>query len=506
MSHIAWIGGSRSGPVARPGRLPERAGGHRLAAALLVLAVILPGMQATADAADRTQLPRTVAATLRRYGMPARSLSVVVRPVDGSGAVLDFNADVPRSPASTLKILTTLVSLEKLGPAYTWKTEAFGDGPVRDGRLQGNLYIKGYGDPDLVIEDFWRFLHGLQERGVRSISGNLVLDQDYFAQSDTTRAGFDGHPLRPYNVLPSALLVNFQAVRFRFFPDPSRARVHVVADPLPAGFTLISHVRLVDGPCLGGAHAVDMQVERSGRERRVILTGNYASACGQDDRYRVLSGSRDYVDGIFRELWRGMGGKFHGHVVYGRVPPSAQLLYTGHSPPLAEVIRSINKYSNNVMARQLLLTLAARFVGVPGTVADGDRVVRGWLAAHGMHFPELFVGNGSGLSRRARISARHLADVLDAAYQGPYMPEFFASLPVLSVDGTMKYRLDGSVLAGRAHLKTGSLDGVLAAAGMMLDSKGRRMLVVCLQNDPDADSGAGQAVQNALFEWVYHRP
>ncbi|MHB8345919.1 MAG: D-alanyl-D-alanine carboxypeptidase/D-alanyl-D-alanine endopeptidase [Acidiferrobacterales bacterium] len=452
------------------------------------------------------QLPAPVAAVLRYYGMPARSLSIVVRPADGSSSVLDFNADVPRSPASTLKLLTTLVSLEKLGPAYTWKTEAYGSGPVRRGTLEGNLYIKGYGDPDLVIEDFWRFLHGLRESGIRDISGDLVLDRSYFAPADTTPGEFDGHPLRPYNVLPSALLVNFQAVRIRFFPEPRRHWVRIVADPLPDRMSIVNHVRLVSGSCLGGARAVGMQETRSRSGKKVTFSGDYAAACGQGDRYRVLSGLRDYMGGIFRELWTGMGGHFSGHVRFARVPPSARLLYTEHSPPLAVVIRDINKYSNNVMARQLLLTLGAKFVQTPGTVEKGDRVVRAWLAANGMSFPELVVGNGSGLSRRARISARHLADVLIAAYNSPEMPEFFSSLPILSVDGTMKDRLDGTLLAGRAHLKTGSLNGVRSTAGIMLDDKGRRMVVVCLQNDPRADTWAGEAVQNALLKWIYHRP
>ena len=509
LPHIDWFDESRSRPVASanpvPAYVPVRVNAATLVARLFTLLVLTVSPVVGAESLPPPHLPGPVAAALRRYDMSARGLSIVVRPVDGSRALLDFNAEVPRSPASTLKLLTTLVSLEKLGPAYTWKTAAYGDGPVRSGRLEGNLYIKGYGNPDLVIEDFWRFLHGLRESGIRSIGGDLVLDRSYFAPATSTPGEFDGHPLRPYNVLPSALLVNFQAVRIRFFPQPQRHRVRVVADPLPDRLSIINHVRLVSGPCLGGARGVAMREMRSRYGKQVIFSGDYAAACGQSDRYRVLSDPRDYIGGIFRELWTGMGGHFSGHVRFARVPPSARLLYTGQSPPLAEVIRSINKYSNNVMARQLLLTLGAKFVQTPGTIEGGDQVVRAWLSENGMSFPELIVGNGSGLSRRARISAAHLADVLVAAYNGPEMPEFFASLPILSVDGTMKDRLDGSQLAGRAHLKTGSLDGVRGTAGIMLDSKGRRMVVVCLQNDPRADTASGEAVQNALLEWIYRR-
>ncbi len=438
--------------------------------------------------------------------MSARGLSIVVQPVEGDAPVLAFNANIPRSPASTLKLLTTLVALEDLGPAYTWKTEAYTTAPIHDGRLEGDLYIKGYGDPDLVIEDFWRFLHGLRDLGISDIGGNLIVDQSYFAPDSGGPADFDDEPLRPYNVLPSALLVNFQAVRLRFFPEPTEKRVRIVADPLPENVDIVNHLRLVSGACHGWKQNLVMQVERLHGRQRVIFNGSYPAACGYNDFYRALSDPLDYTGGIFRQLWSGMGGRLSGTVRDGQVPQNARLLYTGHSPPLAEIIRSINKFSNNVMARELLLTLGADLQGPPGTIKNGAKVVRDWLARNNLSFPELVVDNGSGLSRQARISARHLADLLLTAYRSPYMPEFFASLPILAVDGTMKQRLDGSPLAGQAHLKTGSLDGVRSTAGIMQDAKGRRMIIVSLHNDPRADTAAGEAVQNALLRWVYSRP
>ena len=170
------------------------------------------------------------------------------------------------------------------------------------------------------------------------------------------------------------------------------------------------------------------------------------------------------------------------------------------------MIRSINKYSNNVMTRQLLLTMGAELDTPPGTEDKGIRVVRDWLQQSSLDFPELVLENGAGLSRDERISARHLGELLLAAYYSPYMPEFMSSLPVLAMDGTLKRRMGGSDLAGRAHLKTGSLDDVRAQAGIMLDQQGRRMVVVALHNAPRAENYAGEAVQNALLRWVYERP
>jgi D-alanyl-D-alanine carboxypeptidase/D-alanyl-D-alanine-endopeptidase (penicillin-binding protein 4) len=208
---------------------------------------------------------------------------------------------------------------------------------------------------------------------------------------------------------------------------------------------------------------------------------------------------------VFKTLWTELGGRFAGGVREAVVPDGALLLHSATSPPLSEIIRVVNKYSNNVMTRQLLLTLGAEKHGAPGTVEKGVAVIHEWLKARGLSFPELVFENGSGLSRAERISARHLGAVLLAAWRSPTMPEFLASLPILSVDGTLKRRHGGG-LAGRAHLKTGSIDNVRAQAGLLLDEQGRRMVVVVLHNDARADTYAGEQVQNAVLGWVNSRP
>jgi D-alanyl-D-alanine carboxypeptidase/D-alanyl-D-alanine-endopeptidase (penicillin-binding protein 4) len=239
---------------------------------------------------------------------------------------------------------------------------------------------------------------------------------------------------------------------------------------------------------------------------QIIFTGRYDAACGENEVFRVISDPSNYIHGVFRSIWRELGGRFEGGVREANVPDGAQLLHTGHSPPLSDVIRSINKYSNNVMTRQLLLTMGAELDAPPGTEEKGIRIVRDWLRQNSLDFPELVLENGAGLSREERISARHLGELLLAAYYSPYMPEFMSSLPVLAMDGTLKRRMGGTDLAGRAHLKTGSLDDVRAQAGIMLDQQGRRMVVVTLQNARRAETYAGEVVQNALLRWVYERP
>jgi D-alanyl-D-alanine carboxypeptidase/D-alanyl-D-alanine-endopeptidase (penicillin-binding protein 4) len=187
----------------------------------------------------------------------------------------------------------------------------------------------------------------------------------------------------------------------------------------------------------------------------------------------------------------------------GQVPAGARLIMSTRSDALSEVIRDINKYSNNVMARQLFLTLGALGEGAPGTLAKARNVIHQWLTEKGAPTGEFVMENGSGLSRSERITARGMGELLLAAFRSPVMPELMASLPVVAVDGTMKKRLSNAEVAGQAHIKTGSLSGVRSIAGYVLDAKGRRMVVVFIVNHANAVNA--QPAQDALLRWIYRR-
>ena len=472
-------------------------------APLVGLLALIPALTLAAEPV--TSLPPEVLRVLKQQGLRERGLSVYVQELGQAQPLLAVNADAPRNPASTMKLLTTLAALEELGPAWTWKTEAYATAPVVNGVLEGDLYIKGYGDPYLVIEHFWRFLRALRKGGIDEIRGNLVIDESYFEPSLGRAAQFDRRPDHAYNVEPRALLVNFQAVNLRFLPEPKAQRVRIVADPQPAQFTLDNRVRLVRGPCGHGPYGVGVQVLPRAMPQRIMFSGRYSVDCGEDNLYRVVAEGGSYVHGVFKTVWTELGGKFSGGVREAVTPADAQLLHAATSPPLSDILRSVNKHSNNVMTRHVLLTLGAEKYGPPGTVSKGIAAIRDWLQRRGLDFPELVIENGSGLSRHERISARHLADVVRTGWESPYMPEYLASLPILSMDGTLRLR-SGGALAGRAHLKTGSLNDVRAKAGVVLDEQGRRLVVVILHNDARADTAAGEAVHNAVLAWVNSRP
>jgi D-alanyl-D-alanine carboxypeptidase/D-alanyl-D-alanine-endopeptidase (penicillin-binding protein 4) len=444
-----------------------------------------------------TSLPDPVSAALRNAGVPVNATAFVVLPLDGHGLTLAVNAATPMNPASTMKLVTTYAALNLLGPAYTWQTEALVDGPMRGDTLAGPLVLHGSGDPMLVVEHLWVLVQRIRQQGIRTIAGDLILDKAAFAAGTYESGTLDGDTLRAYNVSPDPLLLNYKTVTIDFLPDLQARVVRVVALPQVAGMRLPAQVRAADGPC--GDWKSRLQAD-FGDPLAPHFRGAYPLACG--DQYWNLSvlNHDEFLARVFRTLWEASGGAWNGQVREGPTPPQARRVAIHESAPLATVIREINKYSNNVMTRQLFLTIGAESSRQPGTPERAIRAVRAWYAARGMDMPELVLENGAGLSRVERIAAGSLARVLAHAYASPVMPELMASLPIPGVDGTMKNR-HGAV--GSAHVKTGLLADVRAVAGYVLAASGRRYVVVGIVNHPNA--AAAVQAHDALLQWVYAR-
>jgi D-alanyl-D-alanine carboxypeptidase/D-alanyl-D-alanine-endopeptidase (penicillin-binding protein 4) len=440
------------------------------------------------------ELPPPVLQALKYAGIPSRSVGVVVQEAGSARPTLVHEAEDVMNPASVMKLVTTYAALELLGPAFRWKTEAYLDG--------SDIVLKGYGDPKLNYESFWMLLRHLRGRGLRDIRGDLVLDRSYFGPVANGR--IDDDAFRPYNVVPDALLVNFKSLRFSFVPADSAVRVY--AEPALPGLELVNTLKLAEGPCPEGRpFRALIQAEFQSKPPRASFTGAYPLVCGEKELNVALYEPQEYVAAMVKQLWAELGGTWAGAVRQGAGSPGARLLYVHESEPLAEIVRDINKFSNNVMARQLYLTLAAEMGGPPARPELALAAIRQLFVSKGIKAPELVIENGSGLSRLERASASTIAGVLHAAWRSHVMPEFVASLPVVAADGTMKKRLLGEGVAGRAHIKTGLLHDVRSIAGYVLDRHGRRHLVVMIINHPRA-SAEGQPALDAMLAWIYEGP
>ena len=473
-------------------------------AALLTLATLATQAQA---------LPPDVDAALARAKVPHEAVSFFVADAQSATAAprLAYRSTSPMNPASVMKLVTTYAALDLLGPAYTWRTPVYTEGTVRNGVLNGNLYIQGQGDPKLVLERLWLLLRRVQGLGIKTIAGDIVLDRSAIEVPETDPAQFDGEPLRPYNAAPDALLINFKSLVMTFTADRSANVAQVQYDPPLAGVTLPATVPLntVANDC--GDYRSALKGDFAD-PTRVRFAGSYPAACGEQVWPLAYVDPASYAQRAVQGLWESLGGKVQGNVRLGTVPApllAGKPALVSVSPPLSDVIRDINKFSNNVMAQQVFLTLgraayAPAAAGVPGDTqalptgsfaASRAAVQRWWRERLGNDEPPV-LDNGAGLSRQERISAQALGHLLQNAYVSPVMSELMSSLPIAGVDGTLR-RVKGST---SAHLKTGTLGNVVARAGYVLGASGKRYVLVAFINHPNAV--AARPAVDALVEWA----
>ncbi|WP_241023445.1 D-alanyl-D-alanine carboxypeptidase/D-alanyl-D-alanine-endopeptidase [Paraburkholderia sp. Ac-20340] len=447
-----------------------------------------------------TTLPPSVMAGLERAHVPLSSVSVVIEKVGDRQPSVAVNAGQPMMPASTMKLVTTWSGLAMLGADYRWKTSAYTDGEIdASGTLHGNLYIKGTGDPKLVPEELIDLVQKIRQAGVTRIEGALVLDKSEFDPSTRDLPSFDGDNSAPYNVGPDPLMYAFKALSFTF--SPSREGVSVDIVPPVAQWQIDNQIHTRGGAC-GGMLPSPQVTPGANGVVTASFAGNYAMRCGERtlNMAAPVDHSTFFADG-FLALWQQAGGTFAGTTHEGVVPPRARLLGVHQSPPLGDVVHDINKFSNNVMARNLFLTLGAVEGKPPATTQKAATAVTTFLHRNGLAMPELVLDNGCGLSREEHISALSLANLLQTANASPVAQVFIDSLPIVGVDGTMRNRLTNAGVGGNAHIKTGTLRDVRAIAGYVAAENGSSWIVVSLINDPRAESA--RAAHDSLLEWVY---
>lgn len=444
-----------------------------------------------------------VAEALRAAGLPVDQIGLIAVPLGGGAPLLSANANVAMNPASTMKLVTTYAALSILGADYRWRTGAYLRGRLADGVLDGDLVIKGGGDPKLVIEDLTEFVAHMRAAGLRQIRGDLVLDDGIY-ELDATPDGrsdgpIDGDPSQPYNVRPFGALMNFKATKVIVRPSPGG--LSIALDPPLADVVIENDLRPVRGGCRHGAPGVF--VRDSGAQSRIAVrfSGPYSPACGEQAAFVAMLTHRQFIHGLFKAAWQAAGGAWEGRTRVERGVARGAAWVEWTSPrTMADVVQDINKFSNNLMARHVMLQTAVSPTGA-ATLERARRVVREWLDAQGLGIPELRIDNGSGLSRHERISAAGLAQVLISAAASPVADLIRGSMPVVGVDGTMRSRLAGDPVAGNAWIKTGSLNDVRAIAGYVNASSGRRYAVVLLINGPRAE--ISQPAQDAVLRWVH---
>jgi len=477
---------------------------HTLFRSFALAGLLLPLALPLAAAPIDTTLPAKVQQALKANKLSNNALSLALLPLDGPGRASFVNADISVNPASTMKLVTTYAALDLLGPTHQWKTEFYSDGLLKDGVLHGNLFLKGGGDPKLNMEKLWLLLRDLRANGVERVTGDLVLDRSHFIQPDLPAFNDDGGDKnKPFLVKPDSLLVNLKALRF--IARNEAGKVTIRMEPPIASIQIDNQVKSLKTAKCPGWPDVRYNPIKQFDGTTVVVTGQLTEGCSAQT-YLSLLDHPSYAAGAVRAIWKELGGSIQGQDRIQNVPEDARLLVRAFSPDLVEIIRDINKYSNNTMARQLFLSIGAQFRD-PADADDGQaaqRVIRAWLARKHIIAPHLVMENGSGLSRAERISAREMAMLLQSAWNSPYAAEFISSLPLVAMDGTMRKRLKHTSLVGQAHIKTGSLKNVRAVAGFSRDSNGKNWAVVAILNDPKP-WGASSVLDQVLVD-LYRQP
>lgn len=473
-----------------------------------VLAILL-----ASSFAAHAQLPQPVTDLLAANGIPEDAMSALV--IRGNTILVSQQPERPMSPASTMKLVTTLVGLEQLGPVFKGRTELLSNGEIAGGHLKGDLVLRGGADADLDGDALRRMLQALRNQGIRKIDGKLIIDRSLFNPSrmDVGVPPFDESPEAYYNVIPDALLVNKNMLQIDM--RSTAKGIKLAMEPALDRVSIASAMTLIDGDCAkweDGWKLPEVKKEADGRIR-VVLNGTFPKDCARTNSINVLD-RQDYVERLFRITWKQLGGGLQGQVVEGMAPVDAKVLAAHVSRALPEVIRDINKPSDNALARTVFLSLGTLeadtaygsrpIVGVntQTTFIRADLAVRDWMRKQGINDTGLVMENGSGLSRLERITPQQMAGLLQAGLRSKWAPEFQASLPIVAVDGTMRRRLPDSPAAMRARMKTGTLRDVVALAGYVPDAAGQMCVVVAMINSDEVKDGKGRAALDALVDWV----
>lgn len=452
-----------------------------------------------AEQAARTGVPDSVTQALRQARVPLSQVALVVAPADGGEPLVNFNSDRPMNPASTMKLVTTAAALDILGAHYIWRTKVWADGVLDNGVLNGDLYVQGSGDPKLVVEKLWLLLQQIKRAGIHSIKGDLVVDDTAFDLPVHQAGAFDGEPLRPYNAVADALLINYKSIELSFTPDTEHGVAYIGITPPLAGVEVQETIPLAQTACGAWKKKIKAQF---GNSKAVNFAGRYPASCGSRSLYVAYRVPEEFAARAIAGLWLDLGGSIQGKVRFAKTPSdiaSKMALTQITSPTLSEVIRDINKYSNNVMARQVFLTLGLHAYGV-GTYANANGALHKWWLSRLGDTPMPVIENGSGLSRTSRIRASSMAAMLQAMWKSPNMPEFMASMPVAGIDGTL--RRSRVRVPGSAHLKTGTLRDSSALAGYVLANNGKYYVFVAMANSTNA-ANARRAFE-LLVDWTMY--
>lgn len=443
-------------------------------------------------------LPQAIEGFIKKSTIPKKDISIYIKEVGQGGHVLvSHNATTSRTPASVIKVLSTYASILKLGFEYRFPTKFYTTGTLNNGVLQGDLIVKGFGDPTLNAKDLDKIVTQIRAKGIRQITGNIVIDRSFFRVGTKDSSGFDEHPYSPYNAMPDAMMYNERISTVCVIPKQKRT----TKKGADGSYKIIDKLQIVNKPCKGRYSWPAVRIDKSHVMPTVLLQGKVSMRCGQQNICKVVT--KPYLSFYYalKDKLKNAGIPVSGNMRLRKVPQQAKLLFTHYSRSLEKIVSRTAKKSNNLYARHLLLFLGAKMYGAPATVEKGRKAVKQILREKGaLSEGMLKIDNGSGLSRSAKLTAKILVDMYDDAYRR-YGQKWLNTLSIAGVDGTIKKRFRGTVVKNRAWMKTGTLKRTKNISGYVKSTSGQLYEVVIMVKS-NRGNWRASGLQNQIIKWL----
>jgi serine-type D-Ala-D-Ala carboxypeptidase/endopeptidase (penicillin-binding protein 4) len=414
------------------------------------------------------------------------------------------DADNGLEIASNTKLLTSIAALGTLGGGFRWRTAVYAD-DIDDatGKVKGNVYLRGRGDPTLSVADLKQLAADVAARGIRSIDGELVVDATYF-DGDTEPPHFNEQPKEQsgFRAPVASLGVGKSAFTVTVLPEPGGAGF-VELEPDVPDYIKLGKIEVKTVTDKRTRLKIDVKPKAGKLE--VDVSGQIKVATGSYDVRKRVDDPIKLATDVFKTALAAREIKLaKKSIALGAVPPTAKLVAAHDSAPLSLVIRDMNKQSDNFVAETVLKTLGAEARTTPGpaTWADGKAAVAAYLTKLGMPPGSYRADNGSGLYSASDVSARQLVVLLEAAYRDFRIgPDLVASLPVGGVDGTLAHRWSKSAAKGRVRAKTGTLDKVVTLAGYIGVEGAHQLAFAIVANDiPQGQRAAARSLADDMVD------
>lgn len=470
-----------------------------------VIGVVTLGLVGLVTTEGRAQAPARGLQTELSHILESPELreamaGVHVRDLRNNRTLFSHNGQRLFNPASNMKLLTSAASLWFLGANYKFRTEVRRDRELKDGVLNGNLYFKGYGDPTLTTEQVFGFVNQIALKGIREVKGDVIVDDTFFDQVFEGPGWDQEIGDHAYAAPIGALSFNFNTFEVHTTAgDNVGDPVHVAIWPDVPSIEVVSSARTRGK---GSRARLWTGTSRQANDNiRVTVRGSLAinDVWGSVKRSRVHNPTL-FAGQMLERMLQMRGIKVKGRLRFREMPKRGTVpVLTHFSAPLAEIVSTLNKYSNNFMAEQILKTLGAELSEEQGSWKTGSKAIADFLAEVGVDGDQMVLANGSGLNDVNRVTPEQITQVLQAMYKRfEVQPEFVASLAVAGLSGTIHSRFEDSPAQSRLRAKTGSLTGVSALSGYVETQDGAILAFSVMMNDYQGRARTMWRIQDAI--------